>query len=60
MLYCSVIHLLEIVITGGPIEAVVVLAEVILKFAGLFNEIGAVVHCCVLHNKPVVSMLANY
>jgi len=48
------------VITGGPIEAVVVLAEVILKFAGLFNQIGAAVHCCVLLNKPVVSMLANY
>lgn len=60
MLCCSVIHLLEIVITGGPIEAVVVLAEVILKFAGLFNQIGAAVHCCVLLNKPVVSMLANY
>ena len=60
MLYCSVIHLLEILTTGGAIEAVEVLAKVILKFTSLFSQIGAVVHCCVLHNKPVVSMLANY
>jgi hypothetical protein len=55
-----VIYLLEILTTGEPIEAVEVLAKVILKFTGLFSQIGAVVHCCVLHNKPVVSMLANY
>jgi len=55
-----VIHLLEILTTGGPIEVVGVLAKVILKFTGLFSQIGAVVLCFVLHNKPVVSMLANY
>jgi len=60
VLYCSVIHLLEILTTGGPIEVVGVLAKVILKFTGLFSQIGAVVLCFVLHNKPVVSMLANY
>jgi len=59
MLYCSVIHLLEILTTGWPIEVVGVLAKVIFKFTGLFSQIGTVVHCCVLHNKTVVSMLAN-
>jgi hypothetical protein len=58
--YFSVIHLLEILTTGGPIEAAGILAKVILIFTGLFSQIGAVVHCCVLHNKPVVSMLESY
>jgi hypothetical protein len=34
-----VIHLLEILTTGGPIEAVGVSAKVILKFTGLLAKI---------------------
>ena len=60
MLYSVVIHLLEILTIGGHIEGVGVLATVILKFTGLFSQIGAVVHCCELRNTPVVFMMANY
>jgi hypothetical protein len=42
---------LEILTTVGPIAAVGVLAKVILKFTGLFSQIGAVVYCCVLNTK---------
>jgi hypothetical protein len=56
-----VIHLLEILNTEEHIEESDVLARVILKFTGLFSQIGAVVGCCCeFCNKPAVSMTAYY